>query len=116
MKFFNAYDASRDLKILILKKQLALKKKENQKLKTQEALGFAEKNEIENLFLDCIDTCKRELVREQISMPHLPTHPNIDIKEQNYQPGVKFSMNGTIQAVNLNSHGKSLKQRLLQDK
>lgn len=34
LKFFSAYDASRDLNILVLKKQFIIKKKENQRLKT----------------------------------------------------------------------------------
>jgi hypothetical protein len=55
VKFFNAYDASRDLNILMLQKRLDSIKKENQKLRTYQAFDYAEKAEIENLFLDCID-------------------------------------------------------------
>ena len=55
LKFFTAYDASRDLNILILKKQFHLKRKENQKLKTCQAVDYSNKAEIENLFLDCMD-------------------------------------------------------------
>lgn len=64
MKFFSAYDASRDLKILILKKQFAFKKKEAQRLRTYQAFDFSEKAEIENLFLDCMDHCKRDNIRD----------------------------------------------------
>lgn len=35
-------------------------KKENQKLRTHQAFDYAEKTDIENLFLDCIEQCKKE--------------------------------------------------------
>lgn len=60
LKFFNSYDASRDLNILILKKQYAERKKENQKIKTCQASDFSQKTEIENLFLDCLEASKRD--------------------------------------------------------
>lgn len=55
LRFFNAYDASRDLNILMLKRRLDQMKKDNQKLRTYQAFDYAEKTDIENLFLDCIE-------------------------------------------------------------
>ena len=55
MRFFSAYDASRDLNIIMLKKRLDMLRKENQKLRTYQAFDYAEKTDIENLFLDCIE-------------------------------------------------------------
>ena len=60
LRFFNAYDASRDLNILMLKRRLDQMKKDNQKLRTYQAFDYAEKTDIENLFLDCIEQCKKE--------------------------------------------------------
>lgn len=71
MKFFSAYDASRDLSILILKKHYHQKKKENQKIKTYQAYDFSEKSEIESLFLSSLDACKREHYKNQNSRPGL---------------------------------------------
>ena len=60
LKFFNAYDASRDLNILMLKKRLEQMKKENQRMRTYQAFDYAEKTDIENLFLDCIEQYKKD--------------------------------------------------------
>lgn len=60
LKFFEAYDCSRDMNILVLQKQVQAMKKSNQKLRNNQAFDNAEKAEIENLFLDCIEQCKRE--------------------------------------------------------
>ena len=60
LKFFEAYDCSRDMNILVLQKQVEAIKKSNQKLRNNQAFDNAEKAEIENLFLDCIEQCKRE--------------------------------------------------------
>lgn len=60
IKFFRAYDASRDLNILFIKKQVNVQKKENNRLKTANAFEYSEKSEIEGLFLECIDQTKKE--------------------------------------------------------
>lgn len=70
VKFFNAYDASRDLNILFLQKKLDSKKKENQRIRTQTAYEYAEKADIENLFLECIDQCKRDHFKQENSNTH----------------------------------------------
>ena len=67
LRFFSAYDASRDLNILILKKQYAQRKKENLKIKTFQATDFSEKTEIENLFLDCLEATKKDYIKTQAS-------------------------------------------------
>ena len=64
LRFFNAYDASRDLNILMLKKRLDQMKKENQRMRTNQAFDYAEKSDIENLFLDCIEQCKKDQWRD----------------------------------------------------
>jgi hypothetical protein len=60
LRFFNAYDASRDLNIIVLKKRLAGQKRFNQKLKTLPVFDYAEKIEMENLFLSCISVNKHQ--------------------------------------------------------
>ena len=43
MRFFNAYDASRDLNILMLKKRLEQKKQDHKRVRTNQAFDYAEK-------------------------------------------------------------------------
>ena len=65
MRFFNAYDASRDLNILMLKKRLDQKKTDHKKVRTNQAFDYAEKTEIENLFLDCVDHSKKDFFKQE---------------------------------------------------
>jgi len=58
MRFFNAYDASRDLNLIALKRRLAGMKKFNLKLKTHPVCDYAEKVEMEGLFLACVSVSK----------------------------------------------------------
>ena len=44
-------------------------------MKTQEASGFAEKNEIESLFLDCVDQCKKDHFKIENATAGLPKQP-----------------------------------------
>ena len=37
----------------------------NLKTKSSKALGFSEKSEVENLFLDCIDETKKDLLKKK---------------------------------------------------
>lgn len=88
-----------------------MKKKFNQKLRTFQAFDYAEKSEIENLFLDCIDHCKREHYKQDNQKTTIIQSNTNDKTE-----GTVYSVNGTIKAINLNPAGKGLKQRLLVDK
>lgn len=40
-------------------------KKENQRIRTYQAFDYAEKTDIENLFLDCIEQCKKDQWRDE---------------------------------------------------
>jgi hypothetical protein len=106
LKFFSAYDASRDLNILVLKRTVDMKKKWVRKIRTVQAYDYAEKSEMENLFLDCIDHCKREHFKQESN--------NLDV--QTSEEGIIFSVNGIIKKVNLNSLAGELKNILLLDK
>ena len=86
MKFFSAYDASRDLNILVLKRKVEMKKKSVRKMRTVQAYDYAEKSEMENLFLDCIDHCKREHFKQEAN--------NLDVQTEG--AGIVFSVNGII--------------------
>lgn len=68
-KFFKLYDLSRDERLEDLKRQLEQQKKSNSRIKNSCALDYSEKSEVENLFLDCIDECKKELLKKK-SMSH----------------------------------------------
>ena len=93
LKFFSAYDASRDLNILLMKKHFATRKNENQKIKTSQASDFSEKTEIEQLFLECMESCKRDQYKTANAKPGLkPPKPTGEAREE----GVHFAMNGTI--------------------
>lgn len=64
VKFFKAYDLSRDDRIGDLKKKFDTEKKANSKLKNSKAVDMSENAEVENLFLDCIDEWKKEIIRK----------------------------------------------------
>ena len=49
----------------MLKRRLDQMKKDNQRLRTYQAFDYAEKTDIENLFLDCIEQCKKEQWRDE---------------------------------------------------
>jgi hypothetical protein len=65
LKFFKAYDLSRDSKIEDMQKRLDLQKKSNMRMKNMLAVGNSEKSEVENLFLDCVDECKKDILRKK---------------------------------------------------
>mmetsp|Transcript_31438 Transcript_31438/g.30786 ORF Transcript_31438/g.30786 Transcript_31438/m.30786 type:complete len:129 (+) Transcript_31438:837-1223(+) len=65
LKFFQAFDLSRDGNIESMQKKLDLQKKMNTKIKTTQAQGNWDKSELENLFLDCIDQYKKEALRKK---------------------------------------------------
>lgn len=62
-KFFKLYDLSRDEQIVELQKKLCTVKKNNLRMKSAKANDFAEKSEIENLFLDSVEEWKKEILR-----------------------------------------------------
>lgn len=37
----------------------------NLKTKSSKAIGFSEKSEVENLFLDCVDETKKDLLKKK---------------------------------------------------
>lgn len=53
----------------MLQKRLDSIKKENQKLRSYQAFDYAEKAEIENLFLDCVDNVKRDHFKLENAKP-----------------------------------------------
>lgn len=119
LKFFSAYDASRELNVLMLKRKLDIKKKNNQDLRTFQAHDYAEKADIENLFLDCVDQCKREHFKQENATIGLKNHgkPKDGLQNKPRVPqGVNYSLNGTIREVNLDSRGKNLKSKMINDK
>ncbi|CDW90797.1 UNKNOWN [Stylonychia lemnae] len=64
-KFFKLYDLSRDERIDTLQRRLENQKRNNLKIKNYKAQDYSEKSEIENLFLDCVDECKRDLLKKK---------------------------------------------------
>jgi hypothetical protein len=94
----------------MLQKRLSLIKKENQRLRTYQAFDYAEKAEIENLFLDCIDQTKREHFKTENAKPGL-----VKLENLNKLTGVQLSINGTIQGVNLSYKGRALRQKMINE-
>ena len=91
MRFFNAYDASRDLNILMLKKRLEQKKQDHKRVRTNQAFDYAEKTEIENLFLDCVDHYKKDHFKAEnakagIKDKKANNRPGSQIDESSQQP------------------------------
>lgn len=100
----------------MLKRRLDQKKKDNQKLRTFQAFDYAEKADIENLFLDCVDLCKKEHFKaENTTIGLRGQRLNQTAKGKGAQ-GVNYSLNGTIKEVNLDSRGKNLKGKMINDK
>ena len=95
----------------MLQKRLDQIKKENQRLRTFQAFDYAEKAEIENLFLDCIDQTKREHFKNENAKPGTVKNQNL----KSNQTGVQLSINGTIQGVTLTYKGRALKQKMIND-
>ena len=56
---------SRDQKIQGMQKKIETLKKDNVKCMKSRALDFSEKSEVENLFLDCVDEQKKELLKKK---------------------------------------------------
>lgn len=91
-------------------------------MKTFQAFDFAEKAEIENLFLDCIEIFKREsfinenqrLGNASLQRSQNGFQKNKDKLRNNEvqsinNKGIKFSINGTIEEVALSQKGIQLK-------
>lgn len=64
-KFFKAYDLSRNVNVENYQKQLENEKKMNSKIKNSKAIDLSDKSEAENLFLDAIDECKKEILKRK---------------------------------------------------
>ena len=43
-------------------------KSKNKRIRNKQAEEHTEKSEYENLFLDCVDECKKEVLRQQIDV------------------------------------------------
>lgn len=115
----------------MLKRRLDQMKKENQRLRTYQAFDYAEKTDIENLFLDCIEQCKKEQWRGENAKvgiraasrgrskqdQRVSSAQNDKVQRDGAKPqGVQFAMNGTIKEINLDPSGSDLKQKLVNDK
>lgn len=71
MKFFNTYDVSKEPQIQRLQKRIDNIKRYNSKVKTTQAQEVSDRSEVENLFLECVDESKKEVVkRKQNDMIH----------------------------------------------
>lgn len=73
LKFFKVYDMSRDSNIQVMQRQLDHHKRINLKLKNGKAIDISDKTELENLFLDCVDECKKDVLRRK-SIPASAHH------------------------------------------
>ena len=91
-------------------------------MKTFQAFDFAEKAEIEKLFLDCIEIFKRESFKNEnqrlgnasLQRSQNGFQKNKDKLRNNEvqsinNKGIKFSINGTIEEVALSQKGIQLK-------
>ena len=63
VNFFRAYDEANNYKTDRLTAKLDSLKVKNKKLKNEQACDFSEQAELENLFLDCVDESKKEVLR-----------------------------------------------------
>ena len=63
VNFFRAYDDYKEEKILKLQMKVDRQKAKNKKLRNAQAGAFSDKSEIENLFLDCVDENRKEVLK-----------------------------------------------------
>lgn len=61
--FFRAYDDFKEDQILKLQLKVDKQKQKNKKLRNKQAGAFSDKSEIENLFLDCVDENRKEVLK-----------------------------------------------------
>jgi len=65
LQFFKDYDETKEPQIQKLKKRIEMLKKTNSKVQTSRSQEVSNKGEIENLFLDCVDEHKREIIKQK---------------------------------------------------
>lgn len=70
LKYFKLYDLTRDDKIENLQRKLENYKRSNMKIKNTKAFDFSEKSEVENLFLDSIEECKKDVIKRKSIINH----------------------------------------------
>ena len=63
MNLFRAYDDFKEDQILKLQLKVDKQKQRNKKLRNKQAGAFSDKSEIENLFLDCVDENRKEVLK-----------------------------------------------------
>ena len=63
INFFRAHDEFKEDQILRLQASLNTLKQKNKKLRNVQASAFSDKSELENLFLDCVDENRKDVLR-----------------------------------------------------
>lgn len=63
LNFFQAFDDYKDDKIQASIRKLETLKHKNMKARNKQAHNFTDKSELENLFLDCVDENKKDVIR-----------------------------------------------------
>ena len=63
VNFFRAFDEHKEDQIIRMQTQLDQQKQKIKKMRNVQASTFSDKIEIENLFLDCIDENRKEVLR-----------------------------------------------------
>lgn len=65
IKFFEAYDMSLQADLEYKTEQLQFLKQQNKKMLNKQASSFTECSEFENLLLDAVDVCRKDVVKRQ---------------------------------------------------
>lgn len=63
VNFFRAHDDYKEDQIMRLQTNLDQQKLKNKKLRNVQASAFSDKSELENLFLDCVDENRKDVLR-----------------------------------------------------
>ena len=61
--FFKAYDDYKEEQVVRMQTQLDQQKQKIKKMRNEQASTFSDKTELENLFLDCIDENRKDVLR-----------------------------------------------------
>lgn len=80
VNFFRAFDDYKDESIQKQTRKLELARLRNKKLRNKQASNFTDKSELENLFLDCVDENKKDVIRQIVEKQ---TNPDVNLLPKN---------------------------------
>lgn len=81
LQFFKDYDSSKEPQINRVQRKIEMIKKNNSRVKNSHAQDFADRTEIENLFLESVDESKKEAFKRKSIAPLKNSFPTFGAGE-----------------------------------